>query len=245
MCFPTSRRTHGSTRPGGTAEARRALCPTVASWTMARRSAERKSSRDHARTPATRPGPALLLASRRSTSSRSVPTSAGRTSATDGKRWRPSAGPTANPLLLCLGRDIGYLLALAGMDRSPPSRWRPLPDPVHLRLTAHSERWPAPATSMPRPIAACRAGGTRTDDRALVRRCTERDRRTNLDREGLDTYARAMRSNASHWLPTGIDPPCLRGHDHQADDEGQCDKPHDNDPASWGTAPISTTRPRP
>lgn len=42
-------------------------------------------------------------------------------------------------------------------------------------------------------------------------------------------------SNAKYWLPEGVNPPCTcEGHQHRPDDDGNCDKPNDNDPASWG-----------
>lgn len=45
----------------------------------------------------------------------------------------------------------------------------------------------------------------------------------------------SMQSNASHWLPTGVNPPCTcQGHSHRSDAEGHCDRPNDNDPESWG-----------
>ncbi len=48
-----------------------------------------------------------------------------------------------------------------------------------------------------------------------------------------------MQSNASHWLPSGVNPPCTcEGHTHRPDDHGQCDKTNDNDPASWGYCPC-------
>ena len=102
MCFLISRTTPDSTRRGGKAAARRAPCLTVASWTAVKRSAERRYSRDHTPTAATRPGSAPLLARQRSTSSRSALTSAGRKDAAGGKQWKPSARPTATPSSPCL-----------------------------------------------------------------------------------------------------------------------------------------------
>jgi hypothetical protein len=52
----------------------------------------------------------------------------------------------------------------------------------------------------------------------------------------MPTYSQG---NASHWLPSGINPPCTcPGHAHQADEDGQCDVPNDNNPSSFGFCPC-------
>jgi hypothetical protein len=55
-----------------------------------------------------------------------------------------------------------------------------------------------------------------------------------------------MPNNASYVLPEGINPPCTCDrHDHRGDDDGLCDYPIDNDPASWGFCGCQHTAGKP
>jgi hypothetical protein len=92
-----SSRTRAPTLFGGATAARRILSPAVASRKMRSRSAERRSSRAHAPTPAIRRGHVRRAGRRISTSPGSGSTSAAPAGATEHVQCKPPPRRTVNP----------------------------------------------------------------------------------------------------------------------------------------------------